>query len=92
MSDNTTERMIFTGRVQGVGFRYTAQSIARRHPVTGYVRNLPDGTVELVARGKLAVLNALVADLQGHFRDNIRRCERTLFAAPEPFDGFEIRF
>jgi acylphosphatase len=91
MSDNTTERMIFSGRVQGVGFRYTAQSIARRHPVTGYVRNLPDGTVELVAQGKLAALSALVADLQGHFRDNIRRCQRSPVAEAETFEGFEIR-
>jgi acylphosphatase len=88
----TTERIIFSGRVQGVGFRYTAQTIARRHPVTGYVRNLPDGTVELVAQGTLAALSALVADLQGNFRDNIRRCERTPLATSEPFDGFEIRF
>ena len=92
MSDNTTERMIFSGRVQGVGFRYTAQAIARRHPVGGYVRNLPDGTVELVAQGAPAVLNALVAELQRHFQEHIRRCDRTPLASPESFDRFEIRY
>ena len=50
MSDDASRRrlrcrVIYRGRVQGVGFRYTSASIARRFPVTGYVRNLPDGTV-----------------------------------------------
>ncbi len=84
--------MVFRGRVQGVGFRYTAQSIARRHPITGYVRNLPDGSVELVAQGELAAINAVVVELQAHFRGSIRHLERCPVAASEPFDGFEIRF
>ncbi len=54
----------FAGRVQGVGFRYTAQRVARRHAVAGYVQNLPDGRVKLVAEGEKAVLDALVADIQ----------------------------
>src|ERR1051326_7178509 len=41
----------FTGRVQGVGFRYTVQNLALRYNVLGYVRNLPDGRVELVMEG-----------------------------------------
>ncbi|HYO07386.1 MAG TPA: acylphosphatase [Tepidisphaeraceae bacterium] len=45
-------RSIFIGHVQGVGFRYTAQDVARGFDVTGYVRNLPDGRVELVAEGE----------------------------------------
>ena len=43
--------MYFSGHVQGVGFRYTTRSVASRFAVTGYVRNLPDGRVELVAEG-----------------------------------------
>ena len=43
--------VLFSGRVQGVGFRYTACHIARHFTVTGYVRNLPDGRVELLAEG-----------------------------------------
>jgi len=42
------KRIIFEGRVQGVGFRYTTKDIARGFDVCGSVRNLPDGTVELV--------------------------------------------
>lgn len=41
----------YSGRVQGVGFRATAVAIARDYPVTGWVRNDPDGTVMLEAQG-----------------------------------------
>ena len=40
--DQTAKQVIFRGRVQGVGFRYTARRIAARYDVTGFVRNLPD--------------------------------------------------
>ncbi len=42
----------FSGHVQGVGFRYTTVGVARRFRVTGYVRNLSDGRVEMVAEGE----------------------------------------
>ncbi|MBI3834988.1 MAG: ATP-binding protein [Planctomycetes bacterium] len=51
-AEPTIRRTIhFSGRVQGVGFRFSANSLARRFDVTGYVRNLPDGRVEIVAEG-----------------------------------------
>ena len=67
----------FEGRVQGVNFRATTRAIAKDHPVVGYVKNLPDGRVELVAEGEPASLDAFVqAVLQrmgsfitGHTRD-----------------------
>lgn len=46
------KRVIFEGRVQGVGFRYTAKDIARGFDVCGWVKNLPDGTVELQMMGE----------------------------------------
>ena len=52
--------VLFEGRVQGVGFRYTTVSISGRFRVTGYVRNLPDGDVELVAEGLEAELTAFL--------------------------------
>jgi acylphosphatase len=48
---NEQRRVLYSGRVQGVGFRYTARQIAQRHAVTGFVKNLPDGRVELVIEG-----------------------------------------
>ncbi|MFU8892754.1 MAG: acylphosphatase [Luteolibacter sp.] len=47
-----TKRIIYSGRVQGVGFRYTCKDIARGYDVIGSVRNLTDGTVELIASGE----------------------------------------
>ena len=46
------KRVIFTGRVQGVGFRYTTREIANGFDVVGTVKNLPDGTVELIVGGE----------------------------------------
>ena len=44
-------RLLISGEVQGVGYRFFAQRAAARHQVTGYVRNLPDGSVEALAEG-----------------------------------------
>lgn len=87
-----TERVTYTGRVQGVGFRYTVRTIAKRHPVTGYVRNLPDGSVELVAQGGLQAINSLLADVAETFRVNISHCERRPEPETEVFREFDIRF
>jgi acylphosphatase len=45
------KRVIFRGRVQGVGFRYTVHNLARAFEVCGWVRNAPDGSVELQVQG-----------------------------------------
>jgi len=54
----------YSGHVQGVGFRYTAVDCARKHPVTGYVKNLPDGRVEILAEGKEDDLNNFLKDIR----------------------------
>ncbi len=62
----------FAGRVQGVGFRYTAVNIARRFAVAGYVRNLPDGRrVELVAEGAPSEVGAFVDGVRDAMGRNI---------------------
>ena len=57
-------RFLVSGRVQGVGFRYFTQDIARREGLTGVVRNLPDGRVEVVAEGDERALTRLEAALR----------------------------
>ncbi len=52
--------VLYTGRVQGVGFRATVRHLSRGYDVTGTVRNLPDGRVELVAEGVKAELRAFL--------------------------------
>src|SRR5271157_2991968 len=54
----------YSGRVQGVGFRYTASSIARQFAVTGYGKNLPDGRVELVVEGRTEEIGAMLRAIQ----------------------------
>src|SRR5690349_9456324 len=62
----------YSGDVQGVGFRATAVSIARRHPgVRGWVRNLADGRVELFADGPTAAVDDFLADLREYMADHI---------------------
>jgi len=69
----TSLRIFFEGNVQGVGFRWTVKRIATGFDVIGWVRNLPDGRVELVASGEEAEVRAFVAaigesELRAHSR------------------------
>jgi acylphosphatase len=83
--------VFYSGRVQGVGFRYTAKNVATGFEVTGIVRNLPDGRVELVAEG-------LKDELEGYqqaIRESglgslIAREDATWEDAKNDFRGFEI--
>lgn len=63
MSAQPAVRYLVRGRVQGVGFRWFAMREATRLRLRGYVRNLPDGTVEVCAQGMPAALDALAAAL-----------------------------
>lgn len=60
------QTVYFSGRVQGVGFRYMAVRIAQRYVVGGYARNLKDGRVELVAEGTADQVHSLVQDIADH--------------------------
>ena len=61
----------FEGRVQGVGFRATARWIAERHPVTGWVRNEPDGSVVLEVQGETGVVEAFLNDVHERLHPHI---------------------
>lgn len=61
----------FEGRVQGVGFRATARSIARRFPVTGWVRNEPDNSVVLQVQGAEPAVVGFIAELVRVMASNI---------------------
>ncbi|MEJ2701041.1 MAG: acylphosphatase [Sedimentisphaerales bacterium] len=64
--------VIFVGRVQGVGFRFTAHRIATRHRLTGYVRNAPDGTVEMLAQGQAKEIGVCLQEIAENFTGYIR--------------------
>ena len=81
----------YSGHVQGVGFRYTTQSIARGHEVTGYVRNLPDGRVELVAEGRPGEIEAFLTEVRDRLINHIREESTDKGPATGEFDRFEVR-
>ena len=81
----------FSGRVQGVGFRYTTQRIAGRFSVTGFVRNLPDGRVHLVAEGTRNELTSFLQDLEQAMSGHIHESHRADEDATGEFAAFEIR-
>lgn len=83
--------MLFTGSVQGVGFRATAVHLSQGYDVVGYVRNLRDGRVELVAEGTPTELFAFQERITDHFRHHIRGVEVTESPASGDFSGFRIQ-
>jgi len=86
-------RVYFSGRVQGVGFRYTCQSIARGFDVGGYVRNLPDGRVELLVEAEPGevddFLGAIHSEMSSYIKDATME---SLPAGEDPLTSFSIRF
>lgn len=86
------KRVIFSGRVQGVGFRYTTREIATGFDVVGAVRNLPDGTVELEIMGETDEVEAYLAEITeespvAHF---IKEVQIEKIALLEDARGFRI--
>ena len=81
----------FSGRVQGVGFRYTAQNIALRHNVRGFVRNLPDGRVELVMEGPDDEMDHVLDAIGQKMNGFIREVKQDTAPATGQFDRFAIR-
>lgn len=84
-------RIRYSGRVQGVGFRATALSIARTHPVTGWVRNDPDGAVTLEAQGEAEAMRGFLEALGTRMGDLIRAADETSVPVREEEQRFEIR-
>jgi acylphosphatase len=80
---------VYTGRVQGVGFRFTAVEVARRHHVAGTVRNCSDGSVEIVVQGEADEVQDFLAALARRMEGYIDG-QRTEDAAPSNVQGFHI--
>ena len=82
----------YSGRVQGIGFRYTARAIAAGRRVTGFVRNLPDGRVHLIVEGAPDEVQAFIESLQADMGGYIHDAQVLVRPATGRFGGFEIRF
>lgn len=90
-NDPIRRRIVYTGRVQGVGFRATTRSIAAQFAVRGFVRNQDDGTVELVVEGAAGEVERFLAAVASEFMRHIRRVQNDEEAGSATFTGFEIR-
>lgn len=87
-----TARFLVTGRVQGVGYRWFVVKEARALGLGGYVRNLDDGSVEVIASGEAAALDRLAAALaHGPATARVTDVARSEAQEPADLDGFEVR-
>jgi acylphosphatase len=84
-------QIFFSGTVQGVGFRFTAERLARRFPITGFVRNLEDGRVEVTAEGEEAsLIEFLTAIRESGMKAYVRDVEAHWSATQGCFNRFSI--
>ena len=84
-------KVIFTGTVQGVGFRVSVQRLAQDFLVTGYVRNVPSGAVELVAEGEGAELKNFIRAIETSYLSSyICKVSTEWNNARREFSGFRI--
>lgn len=89
----TTRQVFYEGRVQGVGFRFTTRQIAMGFDVAGWVRNLPDGRVELQVQGEDDEVDDFLEELEQNsvLAGNIRHAERREIEPLADARGFSIR-
>jgi acylphosphatase len=84
-------QVLYSGKVQGVGFRYSVKSAASGYDVTGTIRNLPDGRVELLAEGQKEELDAFRAGIRESGLEHFINDEDVSWdEAKNDFRGFEI--
>jgi acylphosphatase len=88
---NVARKIVISGEVQGVGFRYFAQRSAARHQVRGYVRNLEDGRVEALAEGPANAVEEFKLDLAaGPSYSKVEHLEETVLDPTGRYPTFRI--
>ncbi|MFH1371731.1 MAG: acylphosphatase [Planctomycetota bacterium] len=86
------KHITFSGDVQGVGFRFTALNVANRCRLTGYVRNLPNGSVEMLAQGPAEIIDSCVRDIEDSFTGYIRQTDVEVVTPDPNLTNFKITF
>ena len=87
---NGARHVFYSGHVQGVGFRYTARRIAQGYAVTGFVRNLSDGRVELLVEGSAMEIDRLLDEIAERMADHIRKVQVVDETPVGKYASFEI--
>lgn len=92
MSDPGRERrtVLYSGHVQGVGFRWTTVRVAGGFDVVGTVRNLSDGRVELIAEGVASELDRFLGAVAAEMRPYIRETRSTTSSGTDEFASFTV--
>ncbi|OGC15658.1 hypothetical protein A3J90_07775 [candidate division WOR-1 bacterium RIFOXYC2_FULL_37_10] len=85
-------QVYYSGRVQGVGFRFTAQDIAAKYLITGFVRNLPDRRVEVVAEGEESEIRFFLDRLYSEMRLHIDKFNVNWSEGSGNFSSFTIKY
>ena len=86
------KHIIFIGRVQGVGFRFTAHGAASRHQLTGFVRNVWDGTVEMLAQGRSEDIDDCIQDIKEYFAGYLKETKIEEIPPDPKYTDFKITF
>ena len=87
----TARQVFYEGRVQGVGFRFSCKQIATGYEVTGWVRNLPDGRVELQCSGEVEEVEAFLEGIaESQLKSHIKSVAATAIPPLVGARGFEI--
>ena len=90
---NTCRAHVFySGRVQGVGFRYTAERLALDLRLVGWVKNIPDGRVEIVCEGPKEKIELLLQGIQSSLGATIRKIDCEWEKPTHEFNDFSIEF
>ena len=90
--EQTARRWLVSGRVQGVGFRWSVRHLAKGFEVIGWVRNLIDGRVEMQISGEESEVHAFLEAIgQSELRAHIRKTTEHRLTGPVDANGFEIR-
>jgi len=84
--------IVYSGSVQGVGFRFTAERIANSLGLTGWVRNSPDGTVEVVCEGEEGDIHMFMNKIKKAMEHYIHSSNAKWKEPSGEFDSFGIRF
>ena len=84
-------QLTYSGKVQGVGFRYTVKRIADKYLIVGWARNLPNGSVDVFVQGEQLALDSFLKGVDHYFQDNIKDKKMTE-ENPLQLNGFEIRY
>ena len=88
----TGRHVFFEGRVQGVGFRWSLKNLVRGFDVTGWVKNLPDGRVEMQACGDADEVDAFIEAIEeSELKSHIRKVDVSVIVPAADSRGFEIR-